>query len=173
MAISEDTKAPEERGNVRLTVRFIGDPAEPFTLQMDKDARLFEFVNEGLEQGGKQLLEPRPERPLDTLHNVRKDEIGEAISDLEQPLWEYLRQPKTTNDFAIGLVRAFRVNTRWGIAPKAEMSPREILEVVDLDFTAFTLYPPGSSQLYPLDDPIKIERGTVFEAQRDGKYGSS
>jgi hypothetical protein len=40
-----------------------------------------------------------------------------------------------------------------------------------MDAAQFTLYPPDSSDPYPVDTPIKVERGQKFEAQKDGRYG--
>jgi hypothetical protein len=79
-----------------------------------------------------------------------------------------------TRDFGIELTLAIRVNTRWDVATSESMTPREILALpqIALDFQQYTLYLPGSAEPLPLDAPVAITRGEVFEAQRDGKYGA-
>jgi hypothetical protein len=53
------------------------------------------------------------------------------------------------------------------------MTPRQILALptINLDFQTYTLYLPNNSTPLPLDTPVPVDRGSVFEAQADGKYG--
>ena len=118
---------------------------------------------------------PTEDAPLDRLHNIVKhDQVGPAIENLDQAVGDFVERPGTSKDFGIELVLAFRVNTRWAVAPKPELSPREILALppINLDYQQYSLYLPNSTTLLPLDTAIKIERGMAFEAQRDGKYGT-
>jgi hypothetical protein len=71
------------------------------------------------------------------------------------------------------LARTLRVNTRWDVAPKPELTPLEILALpkIHLDPAEYSLYLPECTEPLPPDKPVKIERGQDFEAQRDGRYG--
>jgi hypothetical protein len=161
-----------EKGKIRVTVRVIGSHEHPFELLLDHAAPVLEVLERGLDESHEQL-KPPPNPPIDKLHDLQHGEEGPPIADLDQPLWQYLRKPDTSHHFGIELVLAFRVNTKWAVSPKPELTPREILELVGLDFQQYTLYEPGSAVPLPLDQPIKIIRGKVFEAQRDGKYGNA
>lgn len=166
-------EAASARHEVQVTTRVLpaGDEAR---FKQPENATLRELLDEGARRAGVELLPPLPLETLVRLHNILKhDEIGPAIEDLEQPLGPYLKQKGTTKDFGIELVLAFRVNTRWAVATRPQMTPREILALpgIGLDHTQYTLYPPESARFLPLDDPITIARGMALEAQRDGKYG--
>jgi hypothetical protein len=102
---------------------------------------------------------------------VHEGKVGPAIEQLDEPLDKYLQREGTSHHFAIELLDIFAVNTRWVIAPRPELSPREILSLVGLSHEEYTLYPPHSDHVLPLDVPVKICRGERFEAQKDGKYG--
>jgi len=172
-----DTQEPIESKSadsavVKVSVQVLEPHQGPYHLELEREAPLAEVLERGLEKSGNQLS-PEPRPPVDKLHNLRHDQVGPAITDLEEPLWKYLREPHTTHDFGIELVRAFRVNTRWAVAPEPQMTPRQILGLVGLDYQQYTLYRPGSSDPLPLDSPIEMKRGEVFEAQRDGKYGAA
>jgi hypothetical protein len=103
---------------------------------------------------------------------LHKNDVSEPIADLQQPLAEYLKKPKTTKHFGIKLARAIRVNTLWKIASEAQMTPQQILDLFSLD-TSFTLYRKSSSIPLPLNEAIEIKRGLELEAQKDGQYGSN
>ena len=158
--------------DVHVSVRILGSHEPPFELVLEREAPLLEVLARGLAESHNQLI-PVPNPPVDRLHNLRHGEEGLAIPDLDQPLWQYLRQPAASRDFGIELVRAFRVNTKWAVAPRPELTAREILGLVGLDYQQYTLYKLGSAIPLPLDQPVKIVRGEVFEAQRDGKYGNA
>ena len=172
-----DTQEPIEHESVdgavvKVSVEILETGQGPYQLRLEREAPLAEVLERGLTDSGNQLV-PEPVPPVDRLHNLRHKEVGPAIANLEEPLWKYLREPHITHDFGIELVRAFRVNTRWAVAPDPKMTPRQILGLVDLDYQQYTLYRPGSSDPLPLDSPIEMKRGEVFEAQRDGKYGAA
>lgn len=157
---------------IRVSVRLLDDSGAQ-DLRLPETATLLEVLDQGATRLGAQLL-PDAQRPLDRLHNVRHhDEVGPAIEDLDQELGDYVGEHGTTHDFAIELVLAFRVNTRWAIAPSTSMTPRQVLDLdgIKLDPAEYTLYLPGSTEPLPIDTPITITRGLVLEAQRDGKYG--
>ncbi len=158
---------------VTVTARVLPSAAS-VRFKIPETAPLLQLLKEGARQLGVDLLPPAPQQPLDQLHNLGKhDLVGPAIDDLQQPVGEYLKAKETTKDFGIEMVLAFRVNTRWTVAPKPQMTPREILALpaINLDPSQYTLYASGSANALPLDTPVAITRGMAFEAQRDGKYG--
>lgn len=123
-----------------------------------------------------ELLPPSMDaRPLDLLRWLQRDgSYSAAIEDLDQAVWSFLRAHRGPRRFAIELVRAFSVNTRWAVATAPMMSPREILALpqINLPFQEYSLYRPASSRELALDEQIPITRGDHFEAVRDGKYGA-
>lgn len=176
IAVIEETVtvigAGQDGHEVGLSAELLGDPEhrrEHF--RTARDIRLLEVLDEGAQKLGVHLL-PNAEDPLDRLHGVYEHhEIGAPL-DLSIVLEEFLKEPPHTHHFAIELVLAIRVNTRWRIAPKDEMTPREILKLADLSAEEYSLYfPPDSVDPLPPDTPVKLHRGQRFEAQRDGKYG--
>jgi hypothetical protein len=135
-----------------------------------------QVLRRGAEHLHIELLPPDSDQPLDRLHNIHDHAaVGPPITDLEQDLGHFVSHGDNTPDFGIELVRAFRVNTRWAVAPESDMSPRDILALpaIGLDHTQYTLYAIGSSDPLPLDTAVPITRGQAFEAQRDGKYGAA
>lgn len=172
MAAPHEQQNPEH--DVQVRVRLLSSGAEEFKVKLPEVAALLEVMQRGAALAHVALL-PTQEAPLDRLHNILKQgEVGPAVLDLDQAIGDFVRQPGTTKDFGIELVLAFRVNTRWAITPKPDLSPREILALpeINLDYTQYSLYLPNSSDLLALDTPLKVERGMAFEAQRDGRYGA-
>ncbi len=158
---------------IPVTTRLFGDDhATHFRLA--SSSPLLDVLQEGAEKAGVTLL-PSPNDPLDRLHNLHAHEVGPAIQDLEQLVGQFLSQPHATHEFAIELVPAFRVNTRWAIAASPTMTPREILALPSINLAPqdYTLYAPGSNEPLPLDTSIAVARAAVFEAQRDGRYGAA
>lgn len=158
---------------VPVTARVLPDGPEA-RFRLPENAALREVLEEGARLLHVELLPPAPQETLDRLHNIiRHGEVGPAIGNLDQALGEYLKEKGTTRDFGIELVVAFRVNTRWAVATAPQMTPRDILALpaINLDYTQYTLYLPGSADPLPLDQPIAMTRGMALEAQRDGKYG--
>ncbi len=138
------------------------------------EATLFDVMAETARLSGVGLLPPG-EHPFDRLHSLHGDVEGPVIENLHQTVEHYLRNHGSEPRFAVELKPTFRVTTRWAVAPKEELTPREVLELpqINLPYQDYTLYPPDSTVPLPLDKPVRIERGMDFEAQRDGKYGSA
>jgi hypothetical protein len=157
---------------VHVSARILQDDAETFRFSLSRDATLLDLMAEGVRLAGVSLL-PSADAPFDQLHNLRGNDIGPAIEDMDQIVRDFVREPAHSQHFGIRLVLAFRVNTRWAVAPRPQLSPREILALpeIELDYTQYTLYRPGSTEPLPLDEAVTIQRGAAFEAQRDGRYG--
>ena len=164
----------EERGKheVEISVeKFSPVDHERRHLRMPREATLLEVLDKGARELGEHLL-PSPEEPLDKLHGVYKDhQFGEPLN-LDLTLGEFLNEEPRTHHFAVELVLAIQINTRWRIAPEKEMTPKDILALAGLPWQEYSLYYPCDS-VDPLapDTPVKLHRGQRFEAQRDGKYG--
>lgn len=160
----------ERSHHVEVLVRILGHEGEAF--EVSTQASLLNLMAEGARLGGFALL-PTVERPFDRLHKLHGKEIGPVIENLHQTLGEYLQQSPGDPHFAVELIPALRVNTRWDIATKPELTPREILALpkIHLDPAEYSLYLPECTEPLPPDNPVKIERGQDFEAQRDGRYG--
>jgi hypothetical protein len=159
--------------DVHVTARLLPHGHEA-TFDLPDNAALLEVLEQGARHLKVHLLPPAPERPLDRLHDLaHHHHVGPAIENLDQALGAYLKEKGTTPHFGIELVLAFRVNTRWAVATKPEMTPREILALpaINLDYQQYTLYLPESCDPLALDTPIHLKRGEALEAQRDGKYG--
>lgn len=136
-----------------------------------KTALLLEILDEGARKLGVKLL-PDPQAPLDVLRAVYRDHAAGAPLNLDLTLAEFLKQEPVTHHFAVDLVLAIQINTRWRVAPKEDMTPKAILELADLPPAEYSLYYPCDSvEPLPPDVPVKLHRGQRFEAQRDGKYG--
>jgi hypothetical protein len=171
------TAAPECAAHVHhevhVTVRDMHSGKET-GFKLATNAPLLELMEEGARHLHVQLLPPAPLKPFDLLRDIsRHGHAGPPIENLDQSLGAYLKEKGTTPHFGIELVRVFRVNTRWAVAPAPEMTPRQVLALpaINLPYEQYTLYLPGSSDPLPLDKPIPIKRGEVLEAQCDGRYG--
>jgi hypothetical protein len=167
----EEGRATSGTHNIHVSVDFLESELEAQKFKLPENASLLEVMQVGARLASVTLL-PNGENPLDRLHAILKHgEIGPPIEDLRQALGNFIHDRDGKHNFGIELVRAFRVNTRWAVAPQPEMTPHQILALLGLNFQEYTLYQPGSVTPLPLDTAIPVERGTVFEAQRDGKYG--
>jgi hypothetical protein len=154
-----------------VSVKVIDEPARgQHPVELSSAALLLDVLLTGAELCKVELLPPGTE-PWDKLENVDRHGHLVVLPDLQETLDAFLRDDGHTHEFAIRLLRIFRVNTRWAIASKEDLTPREILALVNLKPEDYTLYPPGSDKLLPLDTPVRVHRGERFEAQRDGKYG--
>ncbi len=139
--------------------------------RMPREATLLEVLDKGARELGEHLL-PNPEEPLDRLRGIYKDHQAREPLNLELTLGEFLQEEPRTHHFAVELVLAIQLNTRWRIAPEKEMTPKQILALADLPWQEYSLYHPcDSADPLPPDTPVKLHRGERFEAQRDGKYG--
>ncbi len=119
-----------------------------------------------------EVLPPQPAAPLDEFYCVDNHDGLHRIDDLSQSMKDLMEHKDCKRRLALGLVRAFKVNALWRVAPKELMTPREILALFGMDHTQFTLYRRDSETPLPLDEPIKVERGACFEAIKDGRYGN-
>lgn len=157
---------------INVSTQILREGGEAIHFRVSREVPLLDVMIEGARRVGVTLL-PNTMAPLDRLWNLRGHEIREPIGDLQQQVGEYVRLPHASRHFGIELVLAFRVNTWWAVAPRTDLSPREILALpeIQLDYTQYTLYKPGSTEPLPIDTPVAIERGMAFEAQRDGRYG--
>ena len=118
------------------------------------------------------LLPPEPEQPFDQLFCYsRENELVGPISDLSIPIWKVILKHHCRLKLGLKLLLSIKVNSTWMVAPKESMSPREIAELFDLDYTQYTLYLPESTEPLPLETPINLQRGECFVALKDGKYG--
>jgi hypothetical protein len=164
----------EEAGKheVEISVeKFLGPTHERRHFRMPREATLLELLDRGARELGEHLL-PNPKEPLDRLRGVYHDHQAGAPLNLELTLGEFLREEPRTHHFAVELVLAIQINTRWRIAPEKEMTPKQILTLADLPWQEYSLYYPCDSvDPLPPDTPVKLRRGERFEAQRDGKYG--
>jgi hypothetical protein len=130
---------------------------------MEKIAAKFDVV----------LLPPSPQDPYDQLFCYdRHDNLVGPLTELSLPLWRLLIQYHCKLKLGLKLLLSFKVNTTWIIAPKSQMTPREILGLCGMDYTQYTLYLPDSADPLPLDEVMTITRGDYFEALKDGKYGN-
>jgi hypothetical protein len=139
-------------------------------LHVPQEITMLEILVEGAEKLRVPLL-PSAENPLDRLHKIHGNQVGEALN-LELVLEDLLEQEPGIHRFGIELVLAIQINTRWRIASESRMSPKDILTLADLPWQEYSLYfPCDSVEPMPPDTPIELQRGYRFEAQRDGKYG--
>ncbi len=165
-------KVDDARRGAEISVDLLHDPEhERKHFRVPYDAGLLAVLDEGAEKLGVKLL-PNPETPLDRLRGVyEKHHAGEPLN-LELTLEDFLKQEHRTHHFAVELVLAIQINTRWRIAPENEMTPKAILALAELSWEEYSLYyPPDSGKPLPPDTPVRLQRGQRFEAQRDGKYG--
>jgi len=141
-------------------------------LHFKSDATLLEVLDESARKLDAKLL-PNAHTPLDLLHGVYEHHrVGGALN-LDLTVEGFLQQEPGTHHLGIELVRAIEINTRWRIAPEAEMTPKAILALAGLPWEQYSLYFPADSvDPLPPDTPVKLHRGQRFEAQRDGKYGA-
>lgn len=118
------------------------------------------------------LLPPTPDTPFDVLRaRLQRGGWSKPVMNLEEPLWVALGRGFTRH-FAIEYKLIVKINSRWGIAPAENATPRQLLAAFDMDASEFTLYPVDGNVEFPVDVPLSIKRGDRFEAQKDGKYGS-
>lgn len=140
-------------------------------------ASLLQVMERGAEALGEPLLPPDASQegyPLDELRCRERcgHEWSEPISDLHQPLWKALVEGRSRR-FGIEYVLAVKINTRWGVAPSSNATPRQLLTAFGFDPAQYTLYDLDSTIPLPPDTPLSITRGREFEAQKDGRYGDN
>ena len=156
-----------------ISIELFHDPEhERKHFHVARDTGLLEVLDEGAKKLDVKLL-PNPEAPLDQLRGVFENHhVGEPLN-LQLTLEEFLKQTPHAHHFAVDLVLAIEINTRWRIASEREMTPKAILGLAGLAWQEYSLYYPADSvDPLPPDIPVKLHRGQRFEAQRDGKYGA-
>ncbi|MBK6722957.1 MAG: hypothetical protein IPG58_06635 [Acidobacteria bacterium] len=170
-AMGGDIKKENLNRNVILTARVWGKDETEVKFRAKLKDTLREVFHRAAKALGEKLLPPEPAEPLDLLHaKTHEGEWSRAIRDLDQPLWLALRE-KYARQFAVDYKLIVKINAIWGKAPSPTPTPRQLLAAFGMDANEFTLYPVASSEPYPVDTSIKIQRGDQFEAQKDGKYG--
>jgi Prokaryotic E2 family E len=160
-----------EKAKVALAVEELpgGRPAH-FKASLTDTLR--EVFESGAQELGKLLLPPAPAAPLDALHfRARRGGWGEPLTGLDRPLWLALAQGGTRR-LGIDYKLVVKINTKWGVTPSASVTPRALLEAFGFSPNEFSLYTPDGTEPLPPDTPLALERGRVFEAQKDGRYGA-
>ena len=157
---------------IKLGVRRLPDGEEvPFKARLTDT--LGAVFAAGAELLGEPLLPPQPNKPLDVLRYLNhRGKWSEPVTDLEQPLWLSLSQG-VSRHLGIEYQLVIKINTRWGIAPSPTATPRELLTSFGMNPQEFSLYTVDGVDPLPPDTPLSLQRGDCFEAQKDGKYGSS
>jgi hypothetical protein len=134
---------------------------------------LGEVFSKGAKALGEPLLPPSPQAPLDALRYLqRRSEWSDPLKKLDQPLWLALVHG-VTRHLGIEYKLSVKINTRWGIAPSVTATPRELLTSFGMNPQEFSLYTVDGVEPLPADTPLSLQRGDCFEAQKDGKYGST
>jgi len=134
---------------------------------------LRELMAVGANEIGIPLLPPPPAPSLDYLRCERDGRHGQwsdPITDLEKPLWIAIVDG-CSRHFGIEYRLIVQINTRWGVAPSAHASPRELLTSFGLNPAEYSLYTIDGKDPLPPDTPLNLHRKDRFEAQKDGRYG--
>jgi hypothetical protein len=133
---------------------------------------LLDVMRHGAKELGEPLLPPHAAEPLDLLRARMRHghEWSDPITDLDMPLWVALVHGYSRR-FAIEYLLAVRINTKWGVAPAEQMTPKQLLSSFGFDPNDYSLYREHSPDVLPPDTPIHLKRGEHFEAQKDGRYG--
>jgi hypothetical protein len=157
---------------IKLGVRRLPNGEEvPFKAKLTDT--LGEVFARGAEVLDEPLLPPPPQKPFDTLrYRKHRGEWSEPVTNLDQPLWLALAHG-VTRHLGIEYRLAVKINTRWGIAPSSTATPRELLTSFGMNPQDFSLYTVDGVEPLPPDTPLSLQRGDYFEAQKDGKYGST
>ena len=120
----------------------------------------------------QKILPPEPEQPLDQLfYYDRHNHLMGPASDLTTPIWKVITQHHARLKLSLKLSLTIQVNANWKIAPKEEMTPREIMQLFELDSSQYSLYHLHGTDPLPVDTAIKLHRGERLVAIKDGKYG--
>jgi hypothetical protein len=165
-----DDKHKEKK--IELGVRSWPDGREKHFKALLTD-NLGEVFVKGAAALGELLLPPAPQAQLDLLRYLKRGrDWSEPLTNLEQPLWLALAHG-VTRHFGIEYQLLVKINTRWGIVPSATATPRELLTSFGMSPQEFSLYTVDGVDPLPPDTPLSLQRGDCFEAQKDGKYGST
>jgi hypothetical protein len=162
-----------EKAKVALTVQEFPD-GNRVHMKAALANTLREVFARGARELGKELLPPGSVTPLDTLHCRERKGGGwsEPLTNLDRPLWLALAQG-CTRGLGIDYKLVVKINTKWGVAPAVNATPRTLLEAFGFSPNEFSLYAIDSTTPLPPDTPLALKRGQTFEAQKDGQYGAS
>ena len=162
-----------DRVKLQLSIRRLPDGKQE-NFKAGLTETLLEVFERGARELGELLLPPGSATPLDRLHcrEQKGGGWGEPLKDLERPLWLALAQG-CTRWLGIEYVLAVKINTKWGVAPAADTTPRALLTSFVFDPAQFSLYRTDGAEPLPADAPLSLRRGDSFEAQKDGRYGAS
>jgi hypothetical protein len=121
---------------------------------------------------GEGLLPAGASHPLDILRSKARSGGGwsEPLAGFDRQLWLVLAE-QNSRHFGIEFVLAIKINTKWAVATRPHLTPRQLLLEFGFDPTEFTLYRADSASPLPADTPLDLVRGDRFEAQKDGRYG--
>jgi hypothetical protein len=156
--------------HAEVSAEIMNEPGTRRHFHAERHATLLEVFELSAKELQAELLPPRPATPLDRFRGIYDGSIGEPL-DLSITLGEFLEERPSTHHFAVELVLAIRVNTRWRVAPTAEMTPVAILTLFGLSSDEYSLYRPHEHEPLPPNAPVRLHRGEGFEAQKDGRYG--
>jgi len=161
-----------EKVKIALTVQELPD-GKPKQFKAALTDTLREVFERAARELDKPLLPPASDTPLDTLHcrEHRGGGWSAPLTGLERPLWLALAQG-CTRHLGIDYKLVVKINTKWGVAPAANATPRSLLEAFGFSPSEFSLYATDSAEPLPPDTPLSLHRGQVFEAQKDGRYGA-
>ncbi|MGB7202172.1 MAG: E2/UBC family protein [Pyrinomonadaceae bacterium] len=169
-AVGGEIKKEDKARDVNLTAR-VWEKNNDVNFKAKLDDTLGEVLEKAGKALGEKILPPEPAAPLDLLRGrLHNGQWSDPITDLSQLLGRALKE-RFDKHFAVEYMLVVKINALWGISPTNTPTPRQLLAAFGMDASEFTLYPPDSSEPYPVDRPIKVRRGQKFEAQKDGRYG--
>lgn len=161
-----------EKVKIALSVRELPD-GKPAHIKASLTDTLSEVFERGAQELGKPLLPPTGMAPLDTFHcRERGGGWAAPLTGLDCPLWLALAQG-TTRHLGIDYKLVVKINAKWAVAPAASLTPKALLEAFGFSSGEFSLYTPDGTNPLPPDAPLALQRGQMFEAQKDGRYGSA
>jgi hypothetical protein len=160
-----------EKARIALAVQELPD-GKPAHIKASLTNTLLEVFERGAQELGKPLLPPAGAAPLDTLHcRERGGGWSAPLTGLDRPLWLALAQG-CTRRLGIDYKLVVKINTKWGVAPSASLTPKALLDAFGFSSSEFSLYTPDGKDPLPPDTPLALQRGQMFEAQKDGRYGA-
>jgi len=170
---AKDFSLPPGLGDLKIRLgveRWPHSPEKHFRARLDDT--LLEVMRHGAKEVGETLFPPHSDSPLDLLRSKRhgSHDWSAPITELETPLWVHLVQGGTRH-FAIEYQLVIGINTKWGVAEDAHMTPRQLLASFGFEPNDYSLYQGNSTEPLPPDTPLHLKRGEHFEAQKDGRYG--
>jgi hypothetical protein len=157
---------------VRVSIREWPEDHEKH-LMVNLGESLLALMREGGTKLGMPVLPPGAEiDPLDALRFLRKSgQWSDAILDLSEPLWLAIVHGDSRH-FGIEYKLVIQINTKWGVSPFSNPTPKQLLEAFGFNPAEYSLYFANSSESLPPDVPLNLKRGDRFEAQKDGRYGA-